>query len=318
MSFSIQFEERATGATWVPAIDGVLYHQAVRIIQPPEDETAVIHGSGMTREQLFLSHHGLIERIVAWVSSRRGLRSADAQDFASFVSVRLIENDYQILGKFEGRSSFKTYLTAVVNRLYLDFQAERFGKWRPSAEARRRGPVALRLESLLYRDGLTFGEACEVLHTDLRVKESREALYELSLELPRRAGRRPGSDPGPEPVSPGNGSSTVAQAERQALAERTFRILRRALRRLTDEDRLFFRLHLETGLTVADAAKARGWEQKALYRRKDALLKGMRMELEVEGIRQQDVHELLSTLDWDAALTPDAGGSGSSQEEGEP
>ena len=147
----------------------------------------------MTREQLFLSELALIERVIAWVCARRCLRGADGEDFASTVKLRLIENDYEILGRFEGRSSLKTYLTVVVNRIYLDYQTQRFGKWRPSAEARRLGPVALRLEALLYRDGLTFEEARGVLQTDFQVAESRDALYELSLKLPRRNARRSGS-----------------------------------------------------------------------------------------------------------------------------
>jgi DNA-directed RNA polymerase specialized sigma24 family protein len=99
----------------------------------------------MTREQLFLEQLAVIERVIGWVCSRHGLRGADAEDFASAVKTRLIENDYEVLGRFEGRSSLKTYLASVVNRLYLDFQVQRFGKWRPSAEARRLGTVALRL-----------------------------------------------------------------------------------------------------------------------------------------------------------------------------
>src|SRR5207245_8455844 len=95
------------------------YHQAVP-------------GGPMTREQLFLSELALIERVIAWVCTRRCLRGSDAEDFASTVKLRFIENDYEILGRFEGRSSLKTYITAVVNHLYLDFQTQRFGKWRPS------------------------------------------------------------------------------------------------------------------------------------------------------------------------------------------
>ncbi len=259
----------------------------------------------MTREQLFLSELALIERVIAWVCARRCLRGADAEDFGSAVKLRLIEGDYEILGRFEGRSSLKTYLAAVIQRLYLDYQTQRFGKWRPSAEARRRGPVALRLESLLYRDGLTFEEASGVLQTNFRVRESREALYELSQKLPRRSSRRDVSGPNHEPAEPGGGSSTIEQAERQDLARRTFLVLRRALARLATRDRILLRLHFEDGMSLADVAKALGEEQKALYRKRDALLKQLRADLELEGIRSGDVHELLSTLDWESALAAD-------------
>jgi RNA polymerase sigma factor (sigma-70 family) len=264
----------------------------------------------MTREQLFVSELALIERVIAWVCARRYLRGADAEDFASTAKLRLIENDYEILGRFEGRSTLKTYLTAVINRLYLDYQTQRFGKWRPSAEARRLGPVALRLESLLFRDGLTFDEARGVLQTDLRVAESREALEELRHKLPRRTTRRPG--PGPDHEIPDlHVSPPVEQAERQALAERTLLALRRALNRLPARDRVLLRLHVEAGLSLAEVARALGEEQKALYRKRDALLKQLRVDLEAEGIRCGDVRELLSTLDWDSALTTGVAASAS-------
>lgn len=269
----------------------------------------------MTREQLFVSELALIERVIAWVCARRFLRGAEAEDFGSTVKLRLIENDYEILGRFEGRSTLKTYLTAVINRLYLDYQTQRFGKWRPSAQARRSGPVALRLESLLYRDGLTFEEARGVLQTDSGVAESRDALYELSLKLPRRTTRRPGAGHDHE-APPLEASSPIEQAERQALAERTFHALRRAVARLPARDRIVLRLHVEAGLSVAEVARALGEEQKALYRKRDALLKRLRVDLEAEGIRCGDAQELLSSLDWESALTTDVAARGSFLQEG--
>src|SRR5229473_2829543 len=184
-----------------PADHDVPYHRPTRKTLHREGPFPLL-GGRMTREQLFLSELALIERVIGWVCARRCLRGADAEDFASTVKLRLIENDYEILGRFEGRSSLKTYLTAVINRLYIDYQTQRFGKWRPSAEARRLGPVALRLEALLYRDGLTFEEARGVLQTDFQVAESREALYELSLKLPRRSPRGTGSSTDQEPPTP--------------------------------------------------------------------------------------------------------------------
>jgi RNA polymerase sigma factor (sigma-70 family) len=256
----------------------------------------------MSREELFLSQLPVIERVIAWVCSRRGLRGADAEDFGSASKARLIENDYEILGRFEGRSSLATYLTAVVSRLYLDFQVQRFGKWRPSAEARRRGPVAVRLEQLLLRDGLSFDEACGVIQTNPRVLETRDALYEISMALPNRPRREArGGDP-----EPATDSSPAERAERQALAERTFSIISGSLAALPPRDRLFLRLHLESGFTVAEAARSLGLEQKPLYRRKEDVLKRLRADLESAGIGPDAAHELLTTLDWEVALQVEA------------
>ena len=147
------------------------------------------------------------------------------------------------------------------HRLYLDFQVQRFGKWRPSAEARRLGPLALRLETLLYRDGLTFDEACGVLQR-LPMAESREALYALSLKIPRRTKRAVRRESerghlrrrdGPSPIA--DGPLAVEQAERQALADRTFTRSRLALGRLPAPDRILLRLHVERGLTLAEVAR---------------------------------------------------------------
>jgi len=252
----------------------------------------------MSREQLFVSQLAVIERVIAWVCARRSLRGADAEDFASSVKHRLIEQDYEILAKFEGRSSLKTYLAAVINRLYLDFQVQRFGKWRPSAQARQMGPVALRLERLLFRDGLTFDEACGVLGCDPTVTETREALHAISQTLPVRVARGPCE--GIEP--PVTGAAAVERTERQALADRTFSVIGHTLRQLPAPERIFLRLHLESGFSVAEAARSLGHEQKTLYRLKENVLKRLRTDLAVKGIGPEAAHELLTTLDWDAAL----------------
>jgi RNA polymerase sigma factor for flagellar operon FliA len=263
----------------------------------------------MTREQQFLSELAVIERVIAWVSARRGLRGAAADDFASVVKLRLVENDYEVLARFQGRSSLKTYLTAVINRIYLDFQVQRFGKWRSSAEAKRLGTTALRLECLMFRDGLTFDEASSVLQGDPRVHENRP-------------GRSPACS-GPDPVRPDSGAEAVERAERQALAERTFAVIRQSLSRLPAPDRFFMRLHLESGFTVAEASRSLGLDQKALYRKKENILKQLRTALEAEGIDAEAARELLSTLDWDAAFkledvvqAPEQAGSRPSQGHG--
>ena len=146
-----------------------------------------------------------------------------------------------------------------------------------------------------------------MLQTDFRVSESREALHELNRQLPPRSHRRPVDQESHfEPPVPAAGLSAIEQAERQILAERTFLVLRKALGRLPARDRIVLRLHVEGGLSVADVARALGEEQKALYRRRDAAFKQLRVDLEAEGIGCGDARELLSTLDWDSALTAEA------------
>ena len=259
----------------------------------------------MTHEQWFLEQLPTIERVIGWVCAKRGLRAADAEDFGSIVKMRLIENEYEVLGKWQGRSTMKTYLTTVINRIYLDFQVQRFGKWRPSAEAKRLGPEAQRLEQLMFRDGLSFDEVCEVMLSDPRMRLTRDDLHAIRLKLPTRRSRR-GDLHEYEPVRPEGAAEAVERAERQALADKMFAVIRCSLSRLPARERLFLRLHFQSGMTVADAARALGaGDDKALYRKKEEILKLLRTDLEAEGISRVDAQELLLNLDWEAALSPD-------------
>ena len=54
--------------------------------------------------ELFVSHLPEIERVIAWISARRHLSGADRDDFAAQVKLKLIEDDYAVLRKFEARS----------------------------------------------------------------------------------------------------------------------------------------------------------------------------------------------------------------------
>jgi len=252
------------------------------------------------REQTFLAELPLVERVIRSVCARRCLRGADAEDFRSVVMTRFVEDDYEVFAKFEGRSSLKTFLMVVVHRIYLDFQAQRFGRWRPSAESRRLGPTAERLECLIDRDGLTLSEACGVLSTDARVRESTQALEQLYRSLPHRvrARDRPTEDD-TRRAEPASGA--LERGERQALADRTFTAIERSLLALPTQDRMLLRLHFGAGLTLAEIARHLGVDQKGLYGKRDKILKGLRSDLAREGIEAADALELLSGLDWEVA-----------------
>src|SRR3712207_1790789 len=114
-------------------------------------------------EQTFLANLPLIDRVTAIQARRHGLSAADAEDYASWAKARLIENGYAVFRAFAGRSSLATYLTAVLHNLLRDYLNARWGRWRPSAAATQAGPVAVRLEQLLRRDGYTIREASQVL-----------------------------------------------------------------------------------------------------------------------------------------------------------
>src|SRR5699024_217877 len=126
----------------------------------------------VSHEDLFLAHLEPIEATIGLICRKNRLRAEDADEFRSQAFIKLIENDYEVLRRFEQRSSLRTYLTVVLQRVYLDFRNGQWGKWRPSAEARRRGATAVALERLVVRDGLMLEEAIQVLVISQGVTES--------------------------------------------------------------------------------------------------------------------------------------------------
>ena len=86
-----------------------------------------------------------------------------ADEFASWARLRLFEDDCAVLRKFRGESTIRTYLTTVLVHLFLDWRNAQWGRWRPTASARRLGPLAIELERLVLRDGRDYEEAVGTL-----------------------------------------------------------------------------------------------------------------------------------------------------------
>jgi RNA polymerase sigma factor for flagellar operon FliA len=253
-------------------------------------------------EALFVSGLPHIEAAIRFACRRNGCRAEEAEEFAGHVRLKLIEDDYAVLRKFEGRSSLRTYLAIVVQRLMLDFRNARWGKWRPSAEARRLGDVALRLEALLYRDGHTLAEAGELLRGREGRKLGDGELHELARRLPVRQPRRhePESALAELPAAGEGAEAFVRERERIERAREIRALLHREVEALPTEDRLILRLRFEQGSTMGDVARVVGGEAKPLYRRVERLLGSLRAALEAAGVRAEELPELVGTA-WDAA-----------------
>src|SRR5215510_1984357 len=88
-------------------------------------------------EALFLASLPVIDDITGQVCRRHRLSAAEADDFRSEVRLHFIDRDYEVLRRFEQRSSLPTYVTVVIQRLFLDYRNRLWGKWRPSADAKR-------------------------------------------------------------------------------------------------------------------------------------------------------------------------------------
>jgi len=244
-------------------------------------------------EALFLSQLGWIERVVAAVSRRNGLARDDADDFASWTTLRLIEDDYAVFRKFRGESALTTYLTVVIAMLFRDYRTHRWGRWRPSAAARRRGPLAVRLETLVYRDGLRLTQAGELLRTAGHTDLSDRQLGALLNELPIRQSGRPqqvASSGGADPPAIEEADDLVV-ADEVAMARK---VIGDQLKRLPPEEQVMLRMRYWEGMTVVEVARGLGLPQKPLYRRLDRALADLRHFLEESGMSQEGLRAALT------------------------
>ena len=236
----------------------------------------------------------LIERVIRFISRRQRLDESELEEFASIVKLRLVENDYAIIRKFQGRSSLSTFFTIVVRNMLYDYRIHQWGKWHASAEAKRLGDLAIDLEQLLHRDGRTIDEALPVLRARYP-DASRESLQNMAERLPERRARRRMVDLAEaEGVAMDDATEEKALAtERQSASKRLSRAMCDAIGRLPENDRLLLQLRFESRMTVAQISRAMQIEQKLLYRRMDKLMRDLRVELERAGIDPREAADLI-------------------------
>jgi RNA polymerase sigma factor for flagellar operon FliA len=250
----------------------------------------------MNPEETYLQNLRTIERIAAFVARRHHLEASEAEEFVQEVRVRLLDDDYAIIRKYEGRSTFSTYLTTVIGRLFAQWRVEQWGKWRPSAEAKRLGDKAVTLERLLFRDGFTMSEAVRELTRPENSPYTASELEAIYLRLPARNSR-------PVVVSEEKVPDVItleADAYERMEAGDRARSLRQSLQTIDDliktmdaEDQLILQMRFWHGQRVPDIARALHLDQKKLYKRLDRLFLELRRGLESAGVSHEDMNGLL-------------------------
>jgi RNA polymerase sigma factor for flagellar operon FliA len=250
----------------------------------------------MDPRSLLESNVGLIDSIVGRVCRRARMYGADAEDFAAAVKLALIENDYAILRRFEGRASLSTYITIIVERLMADEYIRSRGRWHPSVEAVRLGAPAVLLETLVVREKRSLEEALPLVQAadPAMTRESAEALL---ARLPERRARPVATDIEDVPET-AFASSTGADAgamanEARRLSERAARVMREALAAFTIEDRTLVRFRFGSGMSIADISRMLRLPQRPLYRRLEALLQRLRDALQAAGLDAGSAEQII-------------------------
>lgn len=252
----------------------------------------------MSPEETYLEHLHSIERIAASVARRNHLSPQDAEEFVQEVKVRLLDNNYAVIRKFEGRSSFSTYLMTVITRLFHQYRVEQWGKWRPSAEAKRLGDKAITLERLITRDGYTYAEAVKVLTTPGGSQFTEAELERIYVRLPARTPRPVvvAADVVPDAVAiDADAFDRVEMADRERSARRAVKAIDSVIATMDKQDRLLLQMRFAQALKVPDIARRLHVEQKKVYKRLDTLFGRMRKKLEAAGLHRSEIGSLLST-----------------------
>lgn len=280
----------------------------LRIVSPSDPPSEALSSTVVAArseyQSVFESNLHLIKGVIRFVRHRNRLNPTEAEDFESDVMLRLVENDYEILRRFQERSSLRTYLSVVIHRLFLDYRNRLWGKWRPSAEALRLGPIAVRLERLLAREGYELDQACEILRTNEGVTTSRAELDQMAARLPVRTRVSRVEEETLDTVAQDQElpDSELRARDLHASGLRIRRALSPLFQGLPDQDRLILRLRFQDGLGVADIARALNIDQKPLYPRFESLLRRLRGALEEAGIDRDTTLEVISRRDVDISL----------------
>ncbi|MEO8484226.1 MAG: sigma-70 family RNA polymerase sigma factor [Acidobacteriota bacterium] len=250
----------------------------------------------MPDHALYTQHRATLDTVIASVCRRNRLSPEDSDDFGSDFRLKLLEQDCAALARFEGRSSLHTYLVVVATRALQDWRNARWGKWRPSAEAQRLGPVAQRLERLIIRDQQTLDEAHETLRVNFGLTTSRVELEQMAARLPTRQRR---TFVGDEALQEQETTDTRADKPLQAIraaesAGAAVASLKAALARLPPTDQLILKMRFESNLSVVNISRALHLEQKPLYRHIDRLLAQLRGLIEEQGLSASTAADVLA------------------------
>jgi RNA polymerase sigma factor for flagellar operon FliA len=246
-----------------------------------------------------------IRRIAASVARKGHLDPQESEDFVQEVCVRLYEKDCAIIAKFKGDSSFSTYLTTVIRRLLSERRVMAWGKWRPSAEAKRIGDKAITLERLLYRDGYTFAEAVGVLTTPAGAQYTLSELESIYIRLPHRNPRpvEIANDVVPDAVAvDADAFDRIERTDRERTVRKAARTIDEIIETLRPLDRLMLQLRFWDALKAPEIARVLHIDQKKIYKRLDQLLDALRLGLERAGVSRSDAAALLVHGDQELKL----------------
>jgi len=252
----------------------------------PANLLPITEMGSMPAPEYFQAGLPIIEDVIAFHCFRGRLASEEREDFYSWAICKLIEKDYARLRKFEGRSTFRSFLSVIVGNLLLDYWQSKGGRRRVSSAAKLFAPEGVWLERYLG-DGCTVSEAIQMVKSNHASTLSDDELYHVTLRLPlkRKRPRYVSEFLATQLASADSSPERLVEARSEdASKARLEAELQRAREKLTPDERVFVRMRFEDGSRINEIAKAFHIPEKVFYRRFQRILRRLRRALEAHGL----------------------------------
>lgn len=85
-------------------------------------------------------------KLIESICLRRFNYTEEGHECYVYVLEKLTENNYAVINAFQGRSTFKTYLFSITNRLAIDFYRRRYGKTSKKSNPEQPDPKKTRIK----------------------------------------------------------------------------------------------------------------------------------------------------------------------------
>lgn len=233
----------------------------------------------------------LIERITNVICRRGGMQPDAVEEFSAEVKLQLVKNDFAILRAYAGRSSFSTYIAAVIRHMLIDYRRHHLGKWHDSAEAQRMGRLGIDVERTMVRDGRTIQETLTLLrekHLEVSIDEIEHIARLLPVKIRRRL----------VPIEEAESIESTGDADRVVrldMAARISAVVCAFIDSLPGDEQLIFRLRFDCDMTVAQISRSLHRDQQGLYRLLYKHFGALRAELTKVGVDAGAVADLIGS-----------------------
>ncbi|MFT5697686.1 MAG: RNA polymerase sigma factor (sigma-70 family) [Desulforhopalus sp.] len=250
--------------------------------------------------------------LITALSMRRFGATALAEEAVTAAIDGLSENDWQRVKSYQGKATFKSYLSVVVLRLFEDFSRKRSGRLRPPLWIRKLGGIWPKLFVALCLERFGVVSAVELVHQQ-QGKISQDTIEDAAYTL---LGKIPncGSQKGEKPLDETTESDFVVNSDESSRGRsyetmenvEFFENLFQAIcgekhcdfKRISSqyqslnislrpEERLLLKLHFQEGYNITEAGKMIDLTRFQVHGKMKRLMARLRDEFERVGLAEE-------------------------------